>query len=81
MGLLPSVTLLKVGIASNHLERQLAQRQIAFDTYQFTGDIFSLANLIPMLTRPGRLELLMEILSTPLPVRQTSPAVKSNRAS
>lgn len=81
MGLMPGVTLLKVGHASNHLERQLLQRQIAFDTYQFTGDIFSLANLIPMLTRPGRLELLMEILSTPLPVRETSPAIKSNRAS
>lgn len=80
LGLMPSVILLKVGHASSHLERQLTGRRLSFDTYQFTGDIFSLANLIPMLTRPGRLELLMEILSTPLPVK-TDLAVKSTRAS
>ena len=80
MGLMPSVILLKVQGSSDFLERQLRQRQIPFDTYQFTGDIFSLANLIPMLSRPGRLELLMEILSTPLPVK-TDLAVKSTKAS
>jgi hypothetical protein len=69
IGVRPEVTLLKVGAASSHLERQLRQRQVAFDTYQFTGDYYSLPNLIPMLTRPGRLELLMEILGTPLPVK------------
>jgi len=80
MGLMPSVILLKVQGSSDFLERQLRQRQISFEPYQFTGDIFSLANLIPMLSRPGRLELLMEILSTPLPVKPDL-AVKSTKAS
>ena len=69
MGVRPEVVLLKVGAASDYLERQLRNQRTAFDTYRFTGDYFSLPNLIPMLTRPGRLELLMEILSTPLPTR------------
>jgi hypothetical protein len=68
-GYAPQVLLLKVQGASEHLERALRQSGRAFDTYQFTGDYFSLPNLIPMLTRPGRFELLLEILSTPLPVR------------
>ena len=78
IGVRPEVTLLKVGAASSHLERQLSQRQIAFETYQFTGDYYSLPNLVPMLTRPGRLELLMEILATPLPVKpDLAPAIKA----
>lgn len=71
-GFVPQVLLLKVQGATEHLERQLRQSGRGFDTYQFTGDYFSLPNLIPMLTRPGRFELLMEILSTPLPVRPTT---------
>jgi hypothetical protein len=78
IGVRPEVTLLKVGAASQFLERQLRSRQIAFETYQFTGDYYSLPNLIPLLTRPGRLDLLMEILSTPLPVKpDLAPAQKA----
>ena len=68
-GFCPAVVLLKVQGASQHLERQLTRVQRPFDLYQFTGDYFSLPNLIPMLSRPGRFELMLEILSTPLPVR------------
>ena len=76
MGVRPEVTLLKVGSASQHVEKQLRSRQVSFETCQFTGDYYSLPNLIPLLTRPGRLELLMEILSTPLPVRPDLAPVK-----
>lgn len=76
MGVRPEVTLLKVGSASQHVEKQLRARQVSFETCQFTGDYYSLPNLIPLLTRPGRLELLMEILSTPLPVRPDLAPVK-----
>jgi hypothetical protein len=69
LGVRPDITFIKVGSASEHLEVQLRRRQIGFETYRFTGDYFSLPNLIPMLTRPGRMELLMEILATPLPVK------------
>jgi hypothetical protein len=56
-------------VDSNYLERQLQQNQVAFETFTFAGDYYSLPNLVPLLSRPSRLELLMEILETPLPVR------------
>jgi len=71
---MPSVVILKVGAACNLTEDALRQQQIAFDTFRFEGDYYSLPNFIPMLTRPSRLEMLMEILETPLPVRETAPA-------
>jgi hypothetical protein len=65
----PSVLVVKVGYAYDWLERKLQQRQAQVDTFTFTGDYYSLPNLIPLLSRPSRLELLMEILETPLPLR------------
>lgn len=65
----PNVVIVKVGAARDYLERQLQQARIAFDVITFAGDYYALPNLIPMLARPSRLELLMEILETPLPVR------------
>jgi hypothetical protein len=65
----PTITLVKVGQHSTHLEQQLQQQQIPFDTLTFEGDYYALPNLVPLLSRPSRLELLMEILETPLPVR------------
>jgi hypothetical protein len=69
---LPNVVIVKVGSHSNYLERQLQQNQVALETFTFAGDYYSLPNLVPMLSRPSRLELLMEILETPLPVRDDS---------
>ncbi|GAB4197170.1 MAG: hypothetical protein Fur006_45460 [Coleofasciculaceae cyanobacterium] len=65
----PSVLVVKVGYAYDWLERRLQEKQVQVDTFTFAGDYYSLPNLIPLLTRPSRLELLMEILETPLPVR------------
>ena len=59
----------KVGGSSTHLERQMKAATIEFQTFGFDGDYYSLPNLIPLLTRPSRLDLLMEILETPLPKR------------
>ena len=66
---LPNVVIVKVGSHSDYLERQLQQNQVTLETFTFVGDYYSLPNLVPMLSRPSRLELLMEILETPLPVR------------
>ena len=65
----PSVLVVKVGYSYDWLERRLQERQAQVDTFTFAGDYYSLPNLIPLLSRPSRLELLMEILETPLPVR------------
>jgi hypothetical protein len=47
----------------------LKDKQVSVETFTFAGDYYSLPNLVPMLSRPSRLELLMEILDTSLPVR------------
>ena len=65
----PQVVIVRVGQYGNHLETQLKHDGIQVDTLTFAGDYYSLPNLVPLLTRPSRLELLMEILETPLPVR------------
>lgn len=66
----PNVVIVKVGHASDWVERKLQEKQVQVDTFTFAGDYYALPNLIPLLTRPSRLELLMEILETPLPVRK-----------
>lgn len=70
VGVLPDVVILKVGYASQQVEQALRERQLPFETVTFDGDYYSLPNLIPMLARPSRVELLIEIMSLPLPVRE-----------
>lgn len=70
LGVEPHVVMVRVGQASNVLERQLQQRKQPVETFTFAGDYYALPNLVPLLTRPSRLELLLEILETPLPVRE-----------
>jgi hypothetical protein len=68
--LAPNVVVVKVGQHSDYLERQMRQSKVAFETFTFAGDYYALPNLVPLLSRPSRLELLMEILETPLPERK-----------
>jgi len=70
----PNVLIVKVGCASDYVERQLRGRSVQVDTFTFSGDYYSLPNLIPMLSRPSRLDLLLEILGTPLPLRKEAVA-------
>ena len=65
----PNVILVKVGQHNGYLEHQLQQNKVTFETFTFAGDYYALPNLVPLLSRRSRLELLMEILETPLPVR------------
>ncbi|MEW6734852.1 MAG: vWA domain-containing protein [Acidobacteriota bacterium] len=71
----PNVIIVKVGQHSDHLERELQRAKVMFETLTFEGDYYSLPNLVPLLARPSRLELLMEILETPLPVRTDQQVV------
>lgn len=68
----PHVVFVKVGRATEQLERKCIQNGISFDAYTFNGDYYSLPNLIQYLTRPSRLDLLLEIMSYPLPERQAA---------
>jgi hypothetical protein len=72
MKIAPDVILLRVGAASDFTEKQLRAGKVNVDTLTFGGDYYSLPTVIPMLTRPSRLELLLEIMATPLPERLAS---------
>ena len=52
------------------LERECQSEGIGVDVFQFSGDYYSLPNLVPLLTRPSKLDLLIEIMSYPLPKRK-----------
>lgn len=70
LGVMPNVVIVKVGYACNWVETELKKQQAPVETFTFAGDYYSLPNLVPMLTRPSRLELLMEIMEMALPVRK-----------
>jgi hypothetical protein len=72
LGTAPAVLIVKVGDHSDFLERNLRRDGVAFEHFTFEGDYYSMPNLLPMLARPSRLELLIEILDAPLPRRQAS---------
>lgn len=68
----PTVCIVKVQGSSNLLEQQAQRDNITVDAWQFSGDYYSLPNLIPYLTKPSKLDLLMEIMTYPLPQRKAS---------
>ncbi|MBI4851394.1 MAG: hypothetical protein HY819_06345 [Acidobacteria bacterium] len=72
----PNVIVVKVGSDNDYLEREMQRSRIAYETLSFKGDYYSLPNIVPMLARPSRLELLMEILDTQLPTRPKQLAAK-----
>lgn len=72
LGVQPPVVIVHVGGRSQYLQQALQAKRIAVETFTFSGDYYALPNLIPLLNRPSRLELLLEILDTPLPTRAVS---------
>lgn len=69
MGTEPQVLIVKVGRHCAFVERKLTEREVSFETVEFDGDYYSLPGLIPMLAAPSRLDLLMEVMATPIPQR------------
>ena len=68
----PNICIVRTPGGANILQRQLQQQHIAVDVFPFNGDYYSLPNLVPMLSRPSRLDLLMEIMEYQLPVRRAA---------
>jgi hypothetical protein len=66
----PSVVFVRTPGATSYLEDRCRAAGIPADAYQFEGDYYALPNLVPLLARPSRRELLTEILDYPLPVRK-----------
>lgn len=65
----PNVIIIDVGEHSSRMQDALRQIQAPCESLRFAGDYTSLPNLIPLLSKPSRLDLLQEILATPLPKR------------
>jgi hypothetical protein len=68
----PSVCFVKTTGASNLLETQMQREGMNCDAWQFSGDYYSLPNLIPYLSKPSKVDLLMEIMCYEMPVRKTA---------
>jgi hypothetical protein len=68
----PAVCVVRTPGASAFVTAACQRAGIAVDVFEFGGDYYSLPNLIPLLAKPSRLELLMEILEYPLPVRRSA---------
>jgi hypothetical protein len=66
----PAVCIVRTPGAATVLAERCRQAGVMADAFQFTGDYYALPNLVPLLTRPSKLELLMEILEYPLPTRK-----------
>jgi hypothetical protein len=68
----PNIVFVKTRGAIDRLEAHCQQQRIAFDAYQFSGDYYALPNLLPLLTRPSKLDLLLDIMAYPLPERKAA---------
>lgn len=68
-GIRPAVIIVKIGQASDRLEKVCFELGVAPNLFEFRGDYYSLPNLIPMLTYPSLADMVMEILDYPLPKR------------
>ena len=68
----PSVCIVRTPGGSSYLEQLCRRESIQLDVFTFSGDYYSLPNLVPMLSRPSKLELLMEIMDYPLPRRKSA---------
>ena len=54
------------------LEQRARNLGLNVDAYDFEGDYYSIPNLIPFLTRPSRMELLMDIMAWEMPQRKSA---------
>ncbi len=75
--LYPAVIIVKVNSTRELLEGRCERAGIPVEVYHFKGDYYSLPNLIPLLTRPSRFDLLMEIMEFPLPQRPDPKTLKT----
>jgi hypothetical protein len=71
----PNVVLVHVpGSDINVLVATSKREGIDMDVMEITGasDYYALPGILPMLTKPSKLDLLIEIMNFPLPVRKAS---------
>jgi hypothetical protein len=67
----PNVCIVKVGYPTERLERECQKAAVECETFHFQGDYYALPNLVRLLSKPTRVDLLMEIMEYRLPRRKT----------
>ena len=75
LGIQPNTVIIRCAgnrwAASDRITKSLREAGLQVDDYEFKGqDYYSLPNIIHFLTKPSRTDLLMEIMSYPLPERK-----------
>ena len=68
----PAVTIVRTPNGADFVEKQCHARNVEVNVFRFTGDYYALPNLVPLLARPSKLDLLMDIMEYPLPQRQVA---------
>ncbi|CAM2067189.1 VWA domain-containing protein [Sulfidibacter corallicola] len=71
----PDVLFIHVGNYRDTMSGVLTSAGVPVETYRFDGDYYALPNLLPLLSRPNRVDLLMDILAVPLPTRDDKAQV------
>jgi hypothetical protein len=69
MNIRPAVIIVKLGNPAPLIEQACQALGVAPNVFEFRGDYYALPNVIPFLTYPSLTEMVMEILSYPLPER------------
>jgi hypothetical protein len=70
----PSVIIVHVGSSAPAFSANLRRQAIELARYEFTGDYYSLPNVLPLLALPTRAELVDQIMARELPRRPRPPA-------
>lgn len=65
----PNVCIVRIG-ADSTLQRKCTAAGMGVDVFSFNGDYYSLPNLVPLICKPSKLDLLMEIMEYPVPARK-----------
>jgi hypothetical protein len=69
LGVGPLVTIVAVGGSNERFLNRLREQAIPLTVWEFSGDYYSLPNLLHFLNQPSRAELVEAIMAVPLPMR------------
>jgi hypothetical protein len=72
MGVEPSIVLIRIdgSTIDRTFSNDLTNNGLSFDLYENPTDYYALPGLLPMLARKSKLDLLYEVMDTPLPSRK-----------
>ena len=72
MGVALGVIIVQIGRSYGFLANTLKEKQVELTSYHFSGDYYSLPNILPLLAMPSKAEMVDIIMEVELPVRPLS---------